>query len=264
MRTAIHKGETECDDLGEAFREKEKGEEDVEASETDGEVGGDGKPRRVEGEAHGGGDDGEDDDVIEQRVAHQLVACLPQRIGGAEAEEAVVTRPLNLLRLGLRLPIAVELDVVGGGSSCCGWCGLGRTHRGRWVGGPRIACVCKLREDDGDEQVHQQVLADDHRCDEEDAHPRAEDRSRVAHGIDPFAGEQDEHCGHRGADVVEMVVRLLEQTSLADAGGARLKGVASARVVHAAEELHGESRHAEQSRRAVRGGAERWCERGWC
>ena len=61
------------------------------------------------------------------------------------------------------------------------------------------------------------------------AHPGPEDSRRFAHRIHPLACEQDEHGRHSWPDVIEVVVRLLEELALANAGGARLANAGGAR-----------------------------------
>ena len=101
-------------------------------------------------------------------------------------------------------------------------------------------------QDDRDEQVHEEVLAEQ---DDWMKKMRAPARARRdgLHRVDPFAGEQDEHGEHGRAAVVEVVARLLLQAVGAPtlARGTRSVRVARARRPDAAEELHAEQREHE-------------------
>ena len=59
------------DGLGAHLTEEEKRQHDIEDAEGVRERRGAVEPRRIDGEADGGNNDGEDDDVLEERLLHE-------------------------------------------------------------------------------------------------------------------------------------------------------------------------------------------------
>ena len=76
-------------------------------------------------------------------------------------------------------------------------------------------------QQDGDEEVHNQVDPDQHREGEEEGRDRAAGASRRLHGLRPFARQQHKDGGHRRLKVVKVEARQRRERRVRAAGRRR-------------------------------------------